>query len=94
MQAVQALFRVPEVAATMRELSKEMMRAGILEEMIEDTFEGMEDTEELEAEAEDEIQNVIILLSYIITYYLYVYANICRIYPMELVNSLTFCALT
>ncbi len=58
MQAVQALFRVPEVAATMREMSKEMMRAGILEEMIEDTFESMEDTEEIEAEAEDEIQNV------------------------------------
>jgi len=58
MNAIQALYRVPEVAATMRELSKEMMKAGILEEMIEDTFEGLEDTEELEEEADNEIQNV------------------------------------
>jgi len=59
MQSLQALFRVPEVAATMRELSKEMMRAGILEEMIEDTFESLEDTEDLEEQAEQEIQNVL-----------------------------------
>ena len=58
MNAVQQLYRVPAVAATMRELSKEMMRAGILEEMMEDTFEGMEDQDELEAEAEEEIDNV------------------------------------
>lgn len=56
-QSVQALFRVPEVAATMRELSKEMMRAGILEEMMEETFEGLEDTEDIE-EAEEEVQGV------------------------------------
>jgi len=57
MQSVQALFRIPEMAATMRELSKEMMRAGLLEEMMEETFEGLEDTDDIE-EAEDEVQGV------------------------------------
>jgi len=59
MNAVQQLYKVPQVAATMRELSKEMMRAGILEEMVEDTFESLEDQDELEAEAEEEIDNVL-----------------------------------
>jgi len=59
MQAVQALLRVPEVAGIMRDFSKEMMRAGILEEMMEETFEGLEDTEEIEEEAEDEIQGIL-----------------------------------
>ena len=58
MNAMQALCRLPAVAAIMRELSKEMMKAGILEEMVEDTFESFEDQDELEAEAEDEINNV------------------------------------
>ena len=48
MQSVQALIKIPEVAATMRELSKEMMKAGILEEMVNETFESLEDQEELE----------------------------------------------
>lgn len=42
MQSMQRLVRVPEIAATMRELSKEMSRAGIIEEMMEDTMEMME----------------------------------------------------
>jgi charged multivesicular body protein 3 len=58
MQSVQALVKIPEVAATMRELSKEMMKAGILEEMMNDTFESLEDQEELEEAAEEEIDNV------------------------------------
>jgi charged multivesicular body protein 3 len=58
MQSVQALVKIPEVAATMRELSKEMMKAGILEEMVNDTFESLEDQEELEEAADEEIDNV------------------------------------
>ncbi|KOB70897.1 Charged multivesicular body protein 3, partial [Operophtera brumata] len=38
MQAMQVLVRLPEVAATMQELSKEMMRAGIIEEMLDETM--------------------------------------------------------
>jgi len=59
MQAIQALFSVPEFSATMRELSKEMTKAGILEEMMEDNFESLEDTEEIEAEAEEEINAIL-----------------------------------
>ena len=33
------LVRVPEINVTMRELSREMMKAGILEEMIEDALD-------------------------------------------------------
>ncbi|OXA44178.1 charged multivesicular body protein 3 [Folsomia candida] len=59
MQSVQALVKIPEVAATMRELSKEMMKAGILEEMVNDTFESLEDQEELEEAADEEIDNIL-----------------------------------
>ncbi|CAG2058246.1 unnamed protein product, partial [Timema podura] len=55
MQAMQNLVRVPEVAAAMRELSKEMMRAGIIEEMLEETMDTMEDPEEMEEEAGEEV---------------------------------------
>jgi len=58
MQSVQALVRVPEVAATMRELSKEMMKLGIMEEMMDDTFSSLEDEEDLEEAADEEIENV------------------------------------
>lgn len=55
MQAMQNLVRLPEIAAVMRDMSKEMMRAGIIEEMLEDTMESIEDTEEMEEEAQSEV---------------------------------------
>ncbi|XP_043524559.1 charged multivesicular body protein 3 [Frieseomelitta varia] len=59
MQAMQSLVRVPEVAATMRELSKEMMKAGIIEEMLDETMEFVEDSEEVEDEADEEIDKIL-----------------------------------
>lgn len=59
MQAMQRLVRVPEVAQTMRDMSKEMMKAGIIEEMLDETFESMEDTEEMEDAAQEEIDKVL-----------------------------------
>nr|CAG4648914.1 EOG090X0EF4 [Polyphemus pediculus] len=59
MKAMQQLIKIPEVAATMRDLSKEMMKAGIIEEMLEDTMEGLEDTEELEEAAQEEVDKVL-----------------------------------
>lgn len=59
MQAMQNLVRLPEIAGAMREMSKEMTKAGILEEMIEETMESLEDTEELEEEAQKEIDKVL-----------------------------------
>lgn len=59
MQAMQRLIRTPEVAHTMQELSKEMMKAGIIEEMLDETMDSFEDTEELEEAAQTEIDKVL-----------------------------------
>ncbi|XP_030174341.1 charged multivesicular body protein 3-like [Lynx canadensis] len=59
MKAMQSLVKIPEIQATMRELSKEMMKAGIIEEMLEDTFESMDDQEEMEKAAEMEIDKIL-----------------------------------
>ncbi|XP_028251011.1 charged multivesicular body protein 3 [Parambassis ranga] len=59
MKAMQSLVKVPEIQATMRELSKEMMKAGIIEEMLEDTFESMEDGEEMEEAATEEVDRIL-----------------------------------
>ncbi|KAA8582207.1 hypothetical protein FQN60_008947 [Etheostoma spectabile] len=59
MKAMQNLVKIPEIQATMRELSKEMMKAGIIEEMLEDTFESMEDGEEMEEAAEEEVDKIL-----------------------------------
>lgn len=59
MKSMQQLIKIPEVAQTMRDLSKEMMRAGIIEEMLDDTMEGLDDQEELEEEAQEEVDKVL-----------------------------------
>ncbi|XP_063705560.1 charged multivesicular body protein 3-like [Culicoides brevitarsis] len=59
MHLMQNLVRLPEISQTMREMSMEMTKAGILEEMIDETMESMEDVEELEEEAQKEIDKVL-----------------------------------
>ncbi|XP_022669902.1 charged multivesicular body protein 3-like isoform X2 [Varroa jacobsoni] len=60
MKSMQSLVKVPEVAQTMQELSKEMMKAGIIEEIMQDTLdETLDNNEEMEAEAQEEIDKVI-----------------------------------
>ncbi|KAJ8910876.1 hypothetical protein NQ315_000507 [Exocentrus adspersus] len=59
MTAMQRLIRVPEVAQTMQEMSKEMMKAGIIEEMLDETMDDLEDTEEMEEAAQSEIDKVL-----------------------------------
>ncbi|XP_076014619.1 charged multivesicular body protein 3 [Genypterus blacodes] len=59
MKAMQNLVKIPEIQATMRDLSKEMMKAGIIEDMLEDTFESMEDGEDMEEAAEAEIDKIL-----------------------------------
>lgn len=58
MQAMQRMVNIPEIAGVMRDMSKEMMRAGIIEEMLEETMESMDDVEELEEEAQTEVDKV------------------------------------
>lgn len=43
----------------MQELSKEMMKAGIIEEMLDETMDVFEDTEEMEEAAQSEIDKVL-----------------------------------
>ena len=57
--SVQALVKLPEVNQIMMEMSKEMMKAGIIEEMLEDTMETLDDPEELEEDAQAEVDKVL-----------------------------------
>ncbi|PVD30545.1 hypothetical protein C0Q70_09813 [Pomacea canaliculata] len=59
MVSMQQLLKVPEIMATMREMSKEMAKAGILEEMVDDAMESVNDDEELEEAAEGEVDKVL-----------------------------------
>ncbi|TRM64197.1 Snf7-domain-containing protein [Schizophyllum amplum] len=62
MKLSNSLIRLPQISQTMREMSMEMMKAGILEEMTEDVLE-MDDDEELEEEADAEVDNVLYALT-------------------------------
>jgi len=52
MRDVNSLVRLPELADTMRELSTELVRAGIMEEMVGDVLDMDADLEDDEAEGE------------------------------------------
>lgn len=58
MQIMNNLMKVPEIAATMREMSKEMQKAGIMEDMINDTMDGVLGDED-EDEVDSEVDNVL-----------------------------------
>ncbi|KAH9844294.1 vacuolar sorting protein Vps24 [Rhodofomes roseus] len=58
MKLSNALIKLPQISQTMREMSMEMTKAGIMEEMLDDTLE-MEDDEELEEEADEEVDKVL-----------------------------------
>lgn len=49
MKHMNALVKLPEMKTTMRELQKEMMKAGLIDDMVEDTFEMMDDPDTEEA---------------------------------------------
>jgi len=52
------VIKLPQISQTMREMSMEMTKAGVMEEMLEDTLE-MEDDEEIEEEADAEVDKVL-----------------------------------
>ncbi|KAI9673076.1 MAG: Vacuolar protein-sorting-associated protein 24 [Trizodia sp. TS-e1964] len=58
MKDVNMLVRLPELTGTMRELSQELMKAGIIEEMVSDSLPD-EDLAEDEEEAETEVDKVL-----------------------------------
>lgn len=58
MRLVNQLVKLPEISQSMQQLSMEMTKAGLMDEMIEDTMEMMDD-EDLEEEADEEVNNVL-----------------------------------
>lgn len=55
------LVRVPEMSQSMRAMGSELMKAGVLEEMMEDTLEAsaLGDDQDVEEEAQAEVDNVL-----------------------------------
>lgn len=63
MKSMQNLCKIPEISRTMQELSKEMMKAGIIEEMMEDVFESALGDDDLEKEADEEVDKLLFELT-------------------------------
>jgi charged multivesicular body protein 3 len=59
MKDVNSLVRLPELTGTMRDLSAELMKAGIIEEMVGDTLPDNELMEGEDEEAEEEVDKVL-----------------------------------
>ncbi|KAH0370696.1 hypothetical protein KCU65_g2326, partial [Aureobasidium melanogenum] len=59
MKDVNTLVRLPELTGTMRELSQELMKAGIIEEMVGDSLPDNELLEDEDEEAESEVDKVL-----------------------------------
>lgn len=59
MKDVNTLVRLPELTGTMRELSAELMKAGIIEEMVGDTLGENDLMEGEDSEAEEEVDKVL-----------------------------------
>ncbi|KAF7332066.1 Vacuolar sorting protein Vps24 [Mycena kentingensis (nom. inval.)] len=58
MKLSNALIKLPQISQTMREMSMEMTKAGIMEEMVADTLE-MEEDDDLLEEADEEVDKVL-----------------------------------
>ena len=59
MKDVNSLVRLPQLQGTMRELSQELVKAGIIEEMVGDSLPEGEALEEEEDEVETEVDKVL-----------------------------------
>ena len=57
MGSMNKLMNMPELASTMKDMAKEMMRAGLIDEMMEETM-AMADPDELEMEADAEVNKI------------------------------------
>ncbi|KAA8893272.1 Snf7-domain-containing protein [Sphaerosporella brunnea] len=59
MKDVNSLVRLPELTGTMRELSQELMKAGIIEEMMDDALPSGEEELDMDEDAEEEVDKVL-----------------------------------
>ncbi|XP_022970268.1 vacuolar protein sorting-associated protein 24 homolog 1 isoform X2 [Cucurbita maxima] len=59
MKLVNNLMKAPEMETTMREFSKEMTKAGVIEEIVNDALDSALDSEDIEEEIEEEVDKVL-----------------------------------
>ncbi|MBA0814033.1 hypothetical protein Gohar_019882 [Gossypium harknessii] len=59
MKLVNNLMKAPQMAATMQEFSKEMTKAGVIEEIVNDAVDTALDSEDIEEETEEEVNKVL-----------------------------------
>lgn len=59
MKDVNTLVKLPEISTTMRELSQELVKAGIIEEMVDDSLPNGELLDGEDEEAETEVDKVL-----------------------------------
>ena len=59
LKCMNALVKNKQICETMREMSKEMMKSGLIEEMVNDVFEEANGVEDMEAETEAEVNKVL-----------------------------------
>lgn len=57
MHLMNGLVKLPEISQTMQNLSKEMVKAGVIEELVDDAMG--EDEEEMEEEGQEEVDKVL-----------------------------------
>ncbi|KAF3454921.1 hypothetical protein FNV43_RR05369 [Rhamnella rubrinervis] len=63
MKLANNLLKAPEVATTMQEFSKEMTKAGVIEEVVNDAIDTTLDSEDMEEEIEEEVDKVLISIA-------------------------------
>lgn len=59
MQQMNALIKLPELGKSLQELAKEMMKAGVITEMVDDALSSALDSEDLESETELQVDQVL-----------------------------------
>ncbi|CAI9268430.1 unnamed protein product [Lactuca saligna] len=59
MKIVNDLMKAPQMAVTMQEFNKEMIKAGVIEEMVNDAVDSALDTDDMEDEIEEEVDKVL-----------------------------------
>ena len=52
------IIKIPQLQALGQNMSKEMMKAGIIEEMVDDAFEALDD-DDIEEEAEEQVNAIL-----------------------------------
>ncbi|EFJ14961.1 hypothetical protein SELMODRAFT_180699 [Selaginella moellendorffii] len=59
LKMVNNLMKAPEISRTMMELQKEMLKAGVIEEIVNDAVDSAIDTEDMEDEIDEEVDKVL-----------------------------------